>query len=318
MELIFNDISLDTKETIDKYIKPWNCENAEFGFAHLYIWGNNSKIQYAQKDNCLFLKLNFSTEKAFLWPPFPLNKDVDYKKALETAFTYIEEKNLNPILRSVCSPFKEMIAHIFPDTEFYPTRNNFDYMYLSEKLISLKGKKLHSKRNHINKFMKLFPDFVYENLTKEHFKECMELYDIWCMDHKSVSSNQSDERDSVERALLHLKTLNLTGGCIRINGELKAFTIGEQVLPDMCQIHIEKASKDFDGLYSLVNQQYALHNCSNVKYINREEDMGLEGLRKAKQSYYPDKMVEKFDAAISKKAKSEASIKKQTCECYCD
>ena len=315
MELEFNNISLDTKDTINKYIKPWNCENAEFSFPHLYIWGSNGKIQYAQKDNCLFLKLNFSTERPFLWPPFPLNKDVDYKKALETAISYIKNENLNPSFRSVCSPFKEMISANFPDTLFCPTRNNFDYMYLSEKLITLKGKKLHAKRNHINKFIKLFPDFAYEPLAEDHYSECMKLYDNWCTDHKVVSSTQSDERDSVEKALLNLNALNLTGGCIRINGELKAFTIGEQVSADMCQIHIEKASKDFGGLYPLINQQYAQNNCNNVKYINREEDMGLEGLRKAKESYYPDKMVEKFDAAISEQAKAEVLIKQQLCSC---
>jgi len=314
MELEFNDITLSSEKTINKYIKPWNCMNAEFSFPHLYIWGSNSKIQYAQKDDCLFLKLDFSTERPFLWPPFPLNENVDYKKAIETALKYTKEMGINPTFRSVCSPFKEMIEKHFPDTEFIPTRNNFDYIYLSEKMINLEGKKLHRKRNHINKFIKAYPDFVYEELTKDHYEECMEIYDNWGQEHKEFSSTQSDERDSVERALLNLDELGLTGGCIRIDGIIRAFTVGEQRLPNMSQIHIEKASKDIDGLYPMINNLYATAHCKETKFINREEDMGLEGLRKSKSSYYYEMLFEKFDAVVLKETKT-ANAKKEVCSC---
>lgn len=315
MDLEFKDITLSSKNTINKYIKPWNCMNAEFSFPHIYIWGSNSKIQYAIKDDCLFLKLDFDTEKPFLWPPFPLNETVDYKKAIETALEYTSEAGINTTLRSVCSPFKEMIENIYPGIEFVPTRNNFDYVYLSEKMIGLKGKKLHGKRNHINKFLKTYPNFVYEELTKDHYEECMEIYDSWSQEHKEFASTQSDERDSVERALLNLDDLGLNGGCIRMDGIIRAFTIGEQVLPNMSQIHIEKASKDIDGLYPMINQLYATAHCENTMYINREEDMGLEGLRKAKSSYYPEMLFEKYDVAVLSKAKV-SQVEKETCSTY--
>ena len=217
--------------------------------------------------------------------------------------------------RSVAEPFKAMMEKACPDIQLEPNRNNFDYMYLSESLATLKGKKLHGKRNHINKIRKEHPEFVYEDLTPAHYEECMALYDEWCMDHKEVSITQYDERSSVERALLNLDELGLTGGCIRIGGVLKAFTVGEQVIPGhMSQIHIEKAAKDIEGLYPLINQQYVQAKCTQTTYINREEDMGLEGLRKSKSSYYPVKFCEKYDAVARCRVEAASvQVKEELC-----
>ncbi len=311
MSLDFKEITLNSEKAINSYIKHWNCENAEFSFAHMFIWGSDGKIQYAEKDGFLFIKLDFPGEVPFFWPPFPLDKSYDYSIAVKMACEYMRGIGVVPYFRSICTPFKEMIEEQCPDMEFHEKRNNFDYLYLSEKMITLSGKKLHGKRNHINKFLKTYPDFVYEELTKEHYEECMELYDEWCTDHKEVTITQFDERSSVERALLNLDELGLTGGIIRIDGVLKAFTVGEQVLPTMSQIHIEKAAKDIDGLYPLINQMYAQAHCSETEFINREEDMGLEGLRKAKLSYRPERMVEKYDVRLKCKAEKENEVLKE-------
>ena len=108
----------------------------------------------------------------------------------------------------------------------------------------------------------------------------------------------------VEKALRNMDALGLKGGLIRIDGVVKAFTVGEKKLPTMSQIHIEKADRDIDGLYQIINQQFAQRNCADTKYINREEDMGEEGMRKAKLSYYPDKMIEKYDVFLKVPTKS--------------
>lgn len=296
MGLEFKDINFSSRKLYDKYIKPWKCENAEFSFAHMYIWGCDGKIQFAEAENCLFVKLDFAGEIPFLWPPFPKDNTVDYGKAVKAGCEYMNSIGVKRMYRSVAEPFKTMMEKACPDINLEPNRDNFDYMYLSESLANLKGKKLHGKRNHINKILKEHPDYVYEDLTTAHYEECMALYDEWCMDHKEISITQYDERSSVERALLNLEELGLTGGCIRIDGVLKAFTVGEQVIPGhMSQIHIEKAAKDIDGLYPLINQQYVQAKCAQTMYINREEDMGLEGLRKAKSSYNPTKFCEKYD-----------------------
>ena len=315
MNLDFKDITLSSEELINGYIKQWNCENAEFSFAHMYIWGCDGEIQYSEGDGCLYIKLDFAGEDTFFWPPFPKDEKTDYRKALLDACEYMKNNGIKPVFRSVAAPFDEMMRKACPELELVPNRKNFDYIYLSESLITLKGKKLHGKRNHINKLLREHPDFVYENLTKDHYEECMAVYDEWCMDHKEITITQYDERSSVERALLNLEDLGLTGGAIRIGGVIKAFTVGEKTLPHMSQIHIEKAAKDIDGLYPLINQKYAEANCADTTYINREEDMGLEGLRKAKQSYNPYKMTEKYDAAL-KCSRELEEIKTQDLEVF--
>lgn len=307
MELEFKDVKLSSRKLHEKYIKPWKCENAEFSFAHIYIWGGDGKIQFAEANDCLFVKLDFDGEVPFLWPPFPKDNTVDYAEAVKTGCSYMKSIGVKLMYRSVSEPFKEMMEKFCPEINLEANRNNFDYMYLSESLSTLKGKKLHGKRNHINKILKEHPDYIYDELTSAHYEECIALYDEWCMDHKEVTITQYDERTSVERALLNLEELGLTGGCIRIGGVLKAFTVGEQVISGhMSQIHIEKAAKDIDGLYPLINQKYVQEHCIQTMYINREEDMGLEGLRKAKSSYHPAKFCEKYDGM----AKCQLEIEK--------
>lgn len=300
----FCDIQLRDKHLIESFTKQWESENAEMSFAHIYMWSSNSKIQYAIENEVLYFKLDFPQETIFLWAPVPKNKSIspsEYGEAVRKGFAYLKSIGVEPSFRSVASPFLELIQKGCPELSLHTAPWNFDYVYSSEDLITLKGRKYHGKRGHIKKITNLYPDFEYLPLDNSMAKECMELYDRWREKHFEKTIDQYDERSSVERALLNLEKLNLTGGCIRINGEIKAFTIGEKILSNMCQIHIEKADDDIDGLYPLINQEYASHMCNDVEYINREEDMGLEGLRKAKRSYYPVKMVEKYNATSAGK-----------------
>ena len=294
MDLKFNDITLESKALIESYTKPFNCPNAEMSFAHMYIWAKDGKIQFAEYENALFFKLDFPGETPFLWAPVPRKDCPDYKKILDIAFDYLSGIGVKPCLRAVSDPFYTMAKKACPSLLFEESENNFDYVYLSQDLITLKGKKFHGKRNHINRFTSLYPDFEYEDLTEEMAKACCELYREWIKSHDDGSIIQYDEPSSVKLALTNLSALNLTGGVLKIDGKIKAFTIGERILPDMHQIHIEKAANDIDGLYPVINREYAEHNCSDVKYINREEDMGLEGLRSAKRSYRPVMMIKKY------------------------
>lgn len=295
----FQDISLEDKSQIESYTKQWACENAEMSFAHMYMWGSNQKIQYAQENDILYIKLDFPEETTFLWPPIPKNKNItpdQYGEAVNKGISYLKSIGVEPSFRSVSSPFYELMQKSCPDLVLHTAPWNFDYVYASQDLIELKGRKYHGKRGHIKKITTLYPEYEYCSLDSTMAQECMELYDRWRERRFEKTIDQYDERSSVERALFNLEALGLKGGCIKIEGAIRAFTIGEQILPDMFQIHIEKADDTIDGLYPLINRDFAADACAEVAYINREEDMGLEGLRKAKRSYYPVKMVEKYNA----------------------
>jgi len=189
---------------------------------------------------------------------------------------------------------KEKIEQSCPELFMKPLEIAWDYVYDRESLATLKGKKLHGKRNHINKFMKTYPDFEYKKLDTSMIAECLDLYDEWSSHKDETTIEAYDEKTSVCLALKNMDALGLTGGCIVLEGQIVAFTVGERLLPHMQLIHIEKANYEIEGLYPVINQQYVLHECQGVTLVNREEDMGIEGMRKAKHSYQPVKMIKKY------------------------
>lgn len=188
--------------------------------------------------------------------------------------------------------------------EWYPgrfqieyDRDSADYVYESEKLATLSGKKLHGKRNHINKFKSLFEDrWSYESMTKDNLEECFQMALKWRTENDCEDDDEKRGEMCVALNSLRLfEELHLTGGVLRIDGKVVAFTIGEPICEDTYVVHIEKAYADVQGAYTMINQQFVEHECMNYKYVNREDDTGAEGLRKAKLSYRPVFMVEKGD-----------------------
>ena len=304
----FKNFELKDKKLIESYTKPWNIGCSDLSFANLFIWGADGKMQYVIDDDVLYIKLNFRSFPEFFWPPIPKKGSKhDYRELVCRAFEYLENKNIVPVIRNIWEPFKEIIEKSCPELDIEPAEIAWDYVYSREKLATLKGKKLHGKRNHINKFMQENPDWEYKKLVPSMYEDCIAVYDGW-KESKDLSEDEfANERRSVVLALTNMEELGLTGGAILLDGKIKAFTVGERLNDDMQLIHIEKADSEINGLFPMINQQYVLHECADVQYINREEDMGVEGMRKAKRSYYPDFMVKKYFAAKGKVTEEELS-----------
>lgn len=173
-------------------------------------------------------------------------------------------------------------------------RDAADYVYEAEKLMTLAGKKLHGKRNHINKFKQEHPDWSFERIEGHNAEECIEMAREWGRQNAIDEDwEKSAEFDITLRALRQNEQLKLDGGLIRADGRVVAFSLGEPCNRETYVVHIEKAFADVQGAYPIMNQQFVEHIAVGYRYINREEDAGVEGLRKAKLSYYPDLMVEK-------------------------
>jgi len=178
-------------------------------------------------------------------------------------------------------------------------RNNSDYIYLTEDLINLRGKKFHSKKNHINKFKKLY-EYEYVRLDGGFVDECLRIMEEWC-----AAKGCDCRKEGYCEKLANIELLNNYGdlGCkgalIKVNGRFEAFTVGEMLNMDTAVIHIEKANSQIDGLYAFVNQQFCEKEWGDTTYINREQDLGVEGLRKAKLSYNPVKMVNKYTIHVN-------------------
>ena len=294
----FCKITHNDKNTIEKYTKSWEIENNDFNFTTLYLWGKHGKIKYAEQDDILFIHYDFPDYPQFFLPPIPRDVQSDYKKAVNTAIEEMRKMGIKPCFRSVSEPFYKLLTDSLEQYEEERTPFNDDYVYLAQSLAELKGKKLHSKRNHINSFIANNDNWEYVKITSNDLRECMDLYDQWSLGKNEPTLDDYDERLTVELAIKYMDDLKLFGGGIRINGILKAFSIGEHTSRDMMTVHIEKADASVNGLFPLINQQFVIHESNGAKYVNREDDMGIEGLRKAKLSYHPCRMIEKYKITL--------------------
>jgi hypothetical protein len=211
-------------------------------------------------------------------------------------------------MRQACGDFllkgatKKMMDKINRDCpgryRFIYDEYNSEYIYSAQDLIELKGKKYHSKRNHINTFLKNY-DPVLEEYSPKYRDECLELQRTWAAEKEQDEREAREELESIERTLDNYEVLGLRGCVVKIGGEVAAFSFGEQRCNETVIIHIEKAKSGFGGLYAYINREFAANFWSHCKYINREEDMGVPGIRKAKLSYHPVFMLDKYDIVLA-------------------
>jgi hypothetical protein len=175
-----------------------------------------------------------------------------------------------------------------------PTRDHFDYVYLRDDLVKLAGNKYRSKRNHINQLLRTY-SYQYTELAPDHIEDCIELQEKWCILRRCEDDlDLLGEWDAVKEILKYYTNLEVQGAVITIENKVVAFTIGQMLNDNTAVVHIEKADPEIPGLYPVINQQFCENKWHNVRYINREQDLGIPGLREAKLSYYPDHMVKKF------------------------
>ena len=289
--LNFKKIELSDREWIDERLKQSDFKSCDYSFVNNFIWSKPNGIEFAEFNDFYCLKNSVSYT-------YPAGSG-DIKPVIEALINDAEEKGEKFVLRGIMKENAELLENTFPG-KFNITTNRAesDYIYSAEKLIRLSGRKLHGKRNHIARFKDNF-DWAYEDITQDNINNCIAMSREWCEMYKDDKDDSlSDELCAVNTAFKHYFELNLCGGLIRADGKVVAFTIGEPLSSDTFVVHIEKAFANIQGAYPIINQQFIEHNCSDFTYVNREEDMGDEGLRKAKLSYYPEIILDKYTATL--------------------
>jgi uncharacterized protein len=288
---------LAQKALFDQCFRQRRYENAHYNFTNLFMWRNLYSIKWAEIDGYLVIKAG-RDEKQFMLQPF--GPDAGVESVLEEMAAYCVAHNLGFKLYGI-EKFMVDILEKWRPGQFAITadRDNYDYVYNSKDLIELKGRKYHSKKNHVNSFLRNYSNYQYIPLTPEWVPRCVETQIEWCK-KKGCDEDAllKGERDAIIEVLIHWNELKLTGGLIYVDEKVEAFSFGEQLNNDTAVIHVEKANADIRGVYPVINQQFCANAWPQLPYINREEDMGLEGLRKAKESYCPVKMVEKYIAIL--------------------
>ncbi|MBC8062927.1 MAG: DUF2156 domain-containing protein [Clostridiaceae bacterium] len=290
--LEFKPLSLEDNTFLQKYLKPYSFKTCEYSFTNLFIWRKGCDIKYTTyKDVLILLKTDFNNNYYFM-QPIGYNKE-NLKEIIEILIQYKQENQLLYLFKDLETNFIEDFREIYPDSfEIIEDIDNFDYIYESSKLISLSGKKLHGKKNHYNNFVKN-NEYRTSPINCENICECIIAAREW------VYKNDSKgyllyELEAIEELLKNRCNLHFDGMAVYVDNKLSAFTIGEKINEVMAIIHIEKAASEINGLYAYINKTFIETYYSEVPFINREQDLGIEGLRRAKKTYYPLKLEPKY------------------------
>lgn len=286
------NLSLDIRDELLPYFS--GITNSLYNFTTAYIWRGNDYITYDIIEDCLVLFYEFP--KSALSASYPIGHG-NKKNAADAVCEYLKSKGAVPTFRNISRDMADELMLFFPGRfEITPDRTTFDYVYETQKLITLGGKALHAKRNHLNYFTKTY-DYKYIKMQQKDAAACKELFIKWLAQKDESIKLIESSKDATFIALDNFDALNLSGGIITINDEIAAFSVGEVLTDEMVLIHLEVASPDIRGAFNAINHDFCANEWSGFKYVNREEDMGLAGLQRAKEAYRPAFMIEKFNAA---------------------
>ena len=293
----FKSVSPSDKELYNSYIVHSDDIGCENSFANIFMWGDQ-RVAYLCGHAIRLAKFG-----DFAFYSYPLGSG-DKKEVIDALIIDAKKRGIKFSMGGITDEGKELLEKWYGDTmELVERRNSFDYVYRIDDLASLGGKKYHSKRNHFSNFVKEHPDYTVEEISRENISSLVKMTEEWYK-HKEASSPDTDfdgERAAISKAFDNYFDMGLDGIAIFDKGVPLAFSIGNFLNYNTFDINFEKAVAGVNGAYTVVNKEFANYlknKYPNIEYLNREEDMGISGLRKAKESYYPHHMVEKYRAYL--------------------
>lgn len=283
---------LENKEQLNHYLKYNKYPDCALSVANSILWSEHYGTFYTIIEDMLVFYQIVDDKNVMM--SFPIG-DGDVRKAFDAIRAYFDDNHMKFRMYLVEDKMFDLIDTWYPGRyQVEYDRDDADYLYSRELLATLKGKKLHGKRNHINRFLENYPDYEYERIDDANYKDCLKIAYDWA---KGTSDENAEDKDyehcALRYALENRDALGLTGALIRIDNRAVAFTLGEPLTDDTFVIHFEKAYADVQGAYAMINREFVRRELGAYEYVNREEDMGIPGLRHAKTSYQPIRLVEK-------------------------
>ncbi|MBR3787124.1 MAG: DUF2156 domain-containing protein [Firmicutes bacterium] len=305
MYMFNNEISIDNREFLEQYLNGYEYKTSGLSFSAQYMWRDINKFswdmigEYMCISGISHLELEDGIELPFMFPPLTATGEYDKEALRETIYKAKEHfgKKGQPFsLRLVPFHVMEIIKEAVPEMHFIDDRPNYDYIYLTQELIDLKGKAFHSKKNHLNYFKKTY-EYEYVELTSDMADDAMRFISDFNK-RKEVPAHEMEmlkmEEQAMEDVFKNIEAVGYSAGAILIDGNIEALAIGGKLGKKTITEHVEKANVEFRGLYQAINNEFCRNVAAKAKYINREEDMGIPNLRKAKLSYKPVKLIEKY------------------------
>ncbi len=282
-------ITIDDKNIFNEYYSMCGYKNSEANFTNMFIWKDGYNMAYDVVDGFLVLMAKTTKGQPFYY--FPAGRG-NLKSVIKKLDDYYADLGIRYSIRPVTEETKHILETEMPGFfKFERHRDYDDYVYETKNLIELPGKEYHAKKNHFNSFIKNY-QYSYNRITPDTKDACKEKIIEWI---KERAEDNVAEIKSVEEMFEHFEKLDVTGAFLEVDGDIAAITVGENH-QGTALIHIEKANTQYKGAYAAINKLFLQNEFSKLKYVNREEDMGIPGLRKAKLSYHPAFMIEKYVA----------------------
>jgi hypothetical protein len=293
--IILRSPEVSDKEWAENYLRKENSRSSDYNFGNIYLWDTRYKKHLSAAGDRLIIRLRYTDEPFFA---FPIGCG-ELGPALDAMKESVAASGVPLTLRAVTDEQKALLEASYPGRfQFTENRDSFDYIYLAEKLATLAGRKLHAKRNHCNRFEEN-NNWDFLPLTRDLIPGCIDMLDTWICEFDVSPDGIADEKTALMRGFEHWESLGLEGGVLRVEGGIVGFAIGEPTSADTFDVHFEKAFSAINGAYPMVCREFVrqiLREHPNVVYINREEDLGLPNLRKAKLDCYPEFLLRKHTA----------------------
>ncbi len=293
----FRAPELSDKQWVKELLSKKDNLTCEYSFSNIFSYTEKMKLLIAEVKGFLVTKCYIEDTIGYCYPV----GQGDIKEVLSLVIEEMMNEEKECFIFGISSDDKTELEKLFPERfDILHDRDGEDYIYSSEDLIKLSGKKYQPKRNHISYFRKNY-NWSYESMSSENIGDCYDMNVKWLEKSGSIYSEDLEtELKIIRKVFENFDELDCKGGVIRVDGDVVAFAMGEEINRDTFCVHFEKAFSDLRGAYPMINQQFVENELSDYKYIDREDDLGLENLRKAKLSYYPVKLPEKYEAWLIK------------------
>lgn len=293
--LDFQPLQIDQIPVYKQYYDYTNALGCEYNFVSGYLWSEEYLLRVAIYDDTL-IKAYFRDDNTIWGYCLPSGKNV--RGAVEAAFDDARERGQELMFGYLSKSERETLKALFPGRFTFERADDMqDYIYLTEDLAQLEGKRFHAKRNHISRFYREYPNAVFSPLNDSNLSDALRVMELWC-DENDLDPADHGEYAVLQKALAHYKELGMRGAVLYADDKPVAMTLGSEI-SDVCfDVMFEKALRDYTGSYAVINNEFA-KTLTAYKYLNREEDLGIEGLRKSKLSYYPAVIYDRFEAKVS-------------------
>ena len=297
----FHRVTIADKAWVDPIVAAEDSRSADFNFGNIYMWDGAYHQLVTGLGGRMLTKLRWDRQPFFA---FPIGSG-PLEPALDALTEFAAQRGYPLAIRGITEEHRALLEQCCPGRfVFTPDRDNFDYLYLAEKLSTMGGKKLHGKRNFCNRFEKSH-SWEFRRLTRDLIPTCMEMLGKWQDEFEVPPEGLDEEHGAIIRAFMRYDALGLEGGVLFAEGQAVGFTIGEVISSDTFDVHFEKAFASIPGAYPMVCREFTrqlLADHPNIVYLNREDDMGQDNLREAKLEYAPELLLAKYTAVEARHA----------------